>query len=97
MLVKRKTLATMYTSFIRPGLEYGSIVFCNCTDTEDEILESVQRRAFKIITGGIVRTPTNNLYDEIGMETLKVRRDRNVLLFFFKIIHNMVPIATSKS
>ena len=25
------------------------------------------------------------------METLKVRRDRNVLLFFFKIIHNMVP------
>ena len=81
----------MYTSFIRPGLEYGSIVFCNCTETEDEILESVQRRAFKIITGGIVRAPTNNLYNEIGMETLKVRRERNVLLFFFKIIHNMVP------
>ena len=74
-LIDRKTLTTMYTSFIQPGLEYGSIVFCNCTDTEDEILESVQRRAFKIITGGIVRTPTNNLYDEIGMETLKVRRD----------------------
>ena len=70
----------MYTSFIWPGLEYGSIVFCNCTDTEDEILESVQRRAFKIITGGIVRTPTNNLYDENGMETLKVRRDRIVFL-----------------
>ena len=51
----------------------------------------MQRRAFKIITGGIVRTPTNNLYNEIGMETLKVRRERNVLLFFFKIIHNMVP------
>ena len=90
-MIHRKTLTTMYTSFIRPGLEYGSIVFCNCTHTEDEILESVQRRAFKIITGGIARTPTNNLYDEIGMETLKVRRDRNVLLFFFKIIHNMVP------
>ena len=81
----------MYTSFFRPGLEYGCIVFCNYTDTEDEILESVQSRAFKIITGGIVRTPTNNLYNEIGMETLKARRDRNVLLLFFKIIHNMVP------
>ena len=90
-LIDRKTLTTMYTSFIRPGLEYGSIVFCNCTETEDEILKSVQRRAFKIITGGIVRTPTNNLYKEIGMETLKIRRERNVLLFFFKIIHNMVP------
>ena len=81
----------MYTTFIRPGLEYGSIVFCNCTDTEDEVLESVQKRAFKIITGGIVRAPINTLYDEIGMETLKVRRGRNVLLFFFKKIHNMVP------
>ena len=54
-------------------------------------LESVQKRAFKIITGGIVRTPTNYLYNEIGLETLKTRRDRNVLLFFFKIMHNMVP------
>ena len=25
------------------------------------------------------------------METLKARRERNVFLFFFKIIHNMVP------
>ena len=90
-LIDRKTLTTMYTSFIRPGLEYGSILFCNCSGTEDELLESVQRRAFKIITGGIVRTPTINLYNEVGMETLKARRDRNVLLFFFKIINNMVP------
>ena len=81
----------MYTSFIRPGLEYASIVFCNCTETEENILESVQKRAFKIITGGIVRTPTSYLYNEIRLETLKTRSDRNVLLFFFKIMHNMVP------
>ena len=80
-LIDRKTLTTMCTSFIRPGLEYGSIAFCNCTEAEDEILESVQRRAFKIITGGIVRTPTNNLYNEIGMETLKVRRERHAFVF----------------
>ena len=90
-VIDRNTLETMYTSFIRPGLEYGSIVFCNCSDTENDMLESVQRRAFKIITGGIVRTPTNNLYSEVGFQTLKTRRDRSVLLFFFKIINNMVP------
>ena len=39
--------------------------------TEDELLESVQRRGFKIITGGIVRTPTIYLYNEVGLETLK--------------------------
>ena len=53
--------------------------------------ESVQRRGFKIITGGIVRTPTIHLYNEVCLETLKARRDRNVLLLFFKIINNMVP------
>ena len=90
-LTDRKTLTTMYTSFVRPGLEYGSIIFCNCSGTEDELLESVQRRGFKIITGGIVRPPTIHLYNEVGLETLKARRDRNVLLFFFKIINNMVP------
>ena len=34
---------------------------------------------------------TNYLYNEIGLETLKTRRDRSVLLFVFKIMHNMVP------
>ena len=91
MLVDRISLITMYTSFIRSGMEHGSIVYCNCSDTDDETLESVQRRAFKIITGGIIRTPTLNLYNEIGLETLKKRRERSVLLFFFKVINNMVP------
>ena len=66
-------------------------MYCNCSDTDDEMLESVQRRAFKIITGGIIRTPTLNLYNEIGLETLKKRRERSVLLFFLKVINNMVP------
>ena len=50
-----------------------------------------REEVFEIITGGIVRTPTIHLYNEVGLETLKARRDRNVLLFFFKIINNMVP------
>ena len=89
-LLDRNTLTTMYTSFIRTGLEYASIVFCNCTETEEDILESV-KYIYIYITGGIVRTPTNYLYNEIGLETLKTRRYRNVPLFFFKIMHNMVP------
>ena len=84
----------MYTSFIRSGMEHGSFVMRCLNQSKDaiyEMLESVQRRAFKIITGGIIRTPTLNLYNEIGLETLKKRRERSVLLFFFKVINNMVP------
>ena len=89
-LIDRKTLTTMYTSFIRPGLEYGSIVFCNCTDTEDEILESVQRKkAFKIITGGIVRTPTNNLYNS------GVSRNLMMCMHILKTMNSIVYLAQS--
>ena len=90
-LLDRKTLTTMYTALIRQAMQYGSIMFCNCTDAEEEMLEKNQRRAIRIITGGIVRTLTVSLYDEISLETLKTRRYRNVLLFFIKIMNNLVP------
>ena len=57
MLVDRKSLITMDTSFIRSGMEHGSIVYCNCSDTDHETLESVQRRAFK--TRGTQRAHTS--------------------------------------
>ena len=80
----------MYTSFIRPCLEYGNILWCNCTLAEDDILEAIQKRALRIITGGIIRTHTIGLYEETNTEPLAKRRDRNVLLFFYKIV-NKVP------
>ena len=57
---------------------------CNCTETEDDILESVQKRAFKIITGGIVRTPTNHLYIEIGAGNFK-NKERYKCAFVFSL------------
>ena len=87
----RKTLLVMYNSFIRPCLEYGNILWSNCTDEEDEILESVQRRAARIISGAIIRTNSLNLYQEVAFETLKTRRERNMLLFFHKIAYGTAP------
>ena len=91
-LLDRKTLHIMYTSFIRPCLEYGNIVWCNCTTNESESLEAIQRRAARIITGGIIRTNKACLYEECALESLEDRRDRSVLLFFHKIINGKVPV-----
>ena len=90
-LLDRKTLLTMYLSFIRPTLEYANVVWVNCTDNDCDQLESIQRRAARIITGGIIRTPTKLLYDEIGLEPLKSRRDRNSILLLHKIINGNIP------
>ena len=62
-LLDRKTLFTLYTSYIRPSLEYGNIIWNNCTELECDRLESIQRRGSRIITGGIVKTSSNLLYE----------------------------------
>ena len=87
----RQTLLIMYKSFIRPSLEYGNIIWCNITETECDSLDKVQRRAARIITGGTISTSVRCLYQELSLETLQSRRDRQILLMFHKIINNNVP------
>ena len=43
--LKRSTWNQIYISFLKPILEYGSIVWDNCTNYEKEILERVQYEA----------------------------------------------------
>ena len=90
-ILDRKTLLTLYTTFVRPCLEYGSIIWNNLTDCNSDRLESIQRRAMRIITGCIIRTSTQLLYEETSLETLAKRRERSILLFFHKIINNNTP------
>ena len=88
----RKTLLTMYCSFVRPSLEYANVLWNNCTDADSDRIESIQRRAARIITGGISRTSTELLNEELGLELLTQRRERNLLLFFHKIMYGNCPL-----
>jgi hypothetical protein len=45
------SLIRIYFAFIRPVLEYGDVVWGNCTKKESDLLESVQIEAGRIITG----------------------------------------------
>ena len=81
----------MNTSFVRPSLEYANVLWNNCLEGESDQLETIQRRAVRIITGGIIRSPSNLLYEEIGIETSKKRCEKNIVLFFHKIIHYNAP------
>ena len=71
----RKTLLTIYKSFVRPHLDYGDIIydqpnnenFCNK-------LETVQYNATLAITVSIQGTSKVKLYTKLGLESLKSRR-----------------------
>ena len=87
----RHTLETIYTSFIRPILEYGSAVWDGCTITEEEKLEGVQLAAARIVTGAFTGTANAKLYEELGWQTLAKRRENSKLIQMYKIVNNLVP------
>ena len=89
--ISRESLINIYFSFIRPVLEYGDVVWDNCTEEQSKLLESVQIEAARIITGLRRNSSVNHLYKELGWETLKTRRKNNKLILLFKIINNYVP------
>ena len=47
----RKSQETIYTTFIRPLLEYGDNIGVNCTQADKYELDKIQNEAAKIATG----------------------------------------------
>ena len=47
----RKSLEIIYTAFIRPLLEYGDVIWDNCTEYEKKDLDKIQSEAARIAKG----------------------------------------------
>ena len=76
---------------IRPILEYGDIIFDNCSIKDKNALEAVQRKAGLICTGAYKHTEHQHLLDELGWETLHDRRQKHKLIQYYKITQGFVP------
>ena len=87
----RKTLEILYKSYVRPVLEYGNLLWSNCSIQESNLLENVQLEALRIITGMRRGTPHDKLYLESNIEPLQKRRKTQKLLLMFKIINEQTP------
>ena len=87
----RKSLETIYLTFIRPILEYGDIVWDNCTLYEKQELDKIQTEAARIVTGTTKFISIQTLYDEIKWEILESRRNKHKLVLFYKMYNNISP------
>ena len=87
----RKTLETVYISFIRPTLEYGDAIWDNCSKTEKDEIESVQYEAARIVTGATRSCSKSKLLEETGWDSLEHRRYKHRMVTFFKMVHKEVP------
>ena len=70
----RKSLETIYKSFIRPLLEYADVIWDNCKQQNKSELELIQLEAARISTGITKLVLVANLHIETGWETLNARR-----------------------
>ncbi|MCG8046489.1 MAG: reverse transcriptase domain-containing protein [Candidatus Thiodiazotropha endolucinida] len=87
----RKSLETIYLVFIRPLLEYGDIIWSNCTQYEKDELEKIQTEAARIATGTTKLISRRVLYTEIRWESLEQRRKHHQLTLFYKMINHLTP------
>ena len=85
----RKSLITIYNSFLRPLIDYGDIIYDQPnSDSFFEKLESIQYKAALAITGAIQGTSRVKIYKELGLESLKARRWYRRLTCMFKIMND---------
>ena len=68
--LSRAQKETVYCSMIRPIIEYGSMLYNNCSLHHFNCSEGVQRKAALICTGAIKRTESKQLMTELNWDSL---------------------------
>ena len=74
-ILPRKSLITIYKSFIRLHLDYCDVIYDQPNNESFcSKIERIQCNAALAITGAIRGTSQTKLYNELGLESLKFRR-----------------------
>ena len=82
-----------YTALVRPKLEYSCCVWDPHTKSQENQLEMVQRRAARYTCNRYHNTSSvTDMINELNWPTLKLRRIRTRIIFFYKVIHHLVAI-----
>ena len=87
----RKSLETMYLSFVRPTMEYAQVVWGGTYDSDMVKLERIQVDAMRLITGATARSNIAKLYSETNFQTFESRTNDAMLCMMYKIVHRSAP------
>lgn len=89
--LSRKSLETIYESFILPTMEYANIVWGGTSDVDLAKLEKIHVDAMRCITGATARSNIANLYTDTQWYSTKDRICNNIQTMMFKIKNNLAP------
>ena len=82
LILSRKSLLTIYKSFVRPNLDYADIIYDKpLNELVKRKIEMVQYSAALIIAGAFKGTSPDKIYQELGLESLADQRWTRKLFF----------------
>ena len=89
--LSRAPLNQIYLAYVRPILEYSSIVWDGCITQDLNSLEKLQHEAARVVTGRTCSVSLEKLYKECGWAPLSERRQFQKLCFMYKCNYSIVP------
>ena len=89
--IDEKTLPILYTSMVRPHLEYGNIIWGPHFKGDTIAIEKVQRRATKLVPN-LKHRPYKSRLEALNLPSLAYRRKRGDMITCYKIMTDKVNI-----
>ena len=90
----KKVFLRLYMQFVRPHLEFSSSVWSPWNKTDIDLLENVQKKAVRMVSGLRASTYEDRL-KEIGLWTLEKRRLMFDMIQVYKVLNNVGNIELS--
>ena len=91
-LLPRQALVTIYKAFVRPHLDYGDVLYEQAFNNSFHAkIDSIQYNACLAITGAIRGRSRGKIDQELGLESLQLRRWYRKLCLFYKVFKNELP------
>ena len=87
---------TLYTSYVRPRLEYGSIIWSPFLMKNIKAIENIQRRATKLVAT-LKHLPYEDRLKRLDLPTLTFRRKKFDMIEMYKHFHHYDKCTLSES
>ena len=93
VFLDKSTFKNLFKVIVRPHLEYGNIIWAPRTKKDRDLIESVQRRATKLVPGLYEKTYEERL-KILDLPSLEYRRKRGDMIEMFKFMTNKYQVST---
>ena len=80
-----------FQSYIMPLIDYGSVIWGSTSTSNLERLLKLQKRAARIILKADFRTPSADMFSELGWPSIESRLMYNKAVLTYKALNDLTP------